>query len=45
MGITLYREYEAVMARETLFTACPLTKDEREALPDAFLSVCHRRKV
>jgi predicted nucleic acid-binding protein len=45
MGITLYREYEAVTARETLFTACPLTKDEREALPDAFLSVCHGRKV
>jgi predicted nucleic acid-binding protein len=45
MGTTLFLEYEAVMARETLFTACRLTKDEREALLDAFLSVCHWQKV
>jgi hypothetical protein len=29
------------MARETLFARCHLTNNEREALLDAFLSVCH----
>ncbi len=45
MGTTLFLEYEAVMTRETLFTTCHLTKGEREALLDAFLSVCHWQKV
>jgi len=33
------------MAREELFATCRLTKAEREALLDAFLSVCHWQKV
>lgn len=45
MGTTLFLEYEAVMTRETLFTTYHLTKGEREALLDAFLSVCHWQKV
>lgn len=40
MGTTLFLEYEALMAREVLFAGCPLTPVEREALLDAFLSVC-----
>jgi len=45
MGTTLFLEYEAIMAHETLFASCRLTKDEREALLDAFLSVCYWQKV
>jgi putative PIN family toxin of toxin-antitoxin system len=45
MGTTLFLEYEAVMACETVFATCHLTKDEREALLDAFLAVCHWQKV
>ena len=45
MGTTLFLDYEAVMARETLCTICHLTREEREALLDAFLSVCHWQKV
>jgi putative PIN family toxin of toxin-antitoxin system len=45
MGTTLFLEYEAVMAREPLFASCHLTNNEREALLDAFLSVCHWQKV
>jgi putative PIN family toxin of toxin-antitoxin system len=45
MGTTLFLEYEAVMAREPLFAGCHLTNNEREALLDAFLSVCHWQKV
>jgi hypothetical protein len=33
------------MARETLFATCHLTREEREVLLDAFLSVCHWQKV
>ena len=33
------------MARDTLFATCRLTKDERAALLDAFLSVCHWQKI
>jgi predicted nucleic acid-binding protein len=45
MGTTLFLEYEAVMARESLFATCRLTSEEREALLDAFLSVCHWQRV
>jgi putative PIN family toxin of toxin-antitoxin system len=45
MGTTLFLEYEAVMAREMLFATCHLTREEREVLLDAFLSVCHWQKV
>jgi predicted nucleic acid-binding protein len=45
MGTTLFLEYEAVMAREMLFAACHLTMEERKALLDTFLSVCHWQKV
>jgi putative PIN family toxin of toxin-antitoxin system len=40
MGTALFTEYEDLLARETLFEGCPLDSDEREALLDAFLSVC-----
>jgi putative PIN family toxin of toxin-antitoxin system len=45
MGTTLFLEHEAVMARETFFATCDSTKGEREALLDAFLSVCHWQRV
>jgi putative PIN family toxin of toxin-antitoxin system len=45
MGTALFLEYEAVMDREALFARCQLTKEERETLLDAFLSVCHWQKV
>jgi hypothetical protein len=45
MGTTLFLEYEAIMDREALFVTCQLTKEEREALLDAFLSVGHWQKV
>ncbi len=44
MGTTLFLEYEAIMAREMLFAACHLTREERETLLDAFLSVCRWQK-
>lgn len=33
------------MARGMLFAACHLTREERKALLDAFLSLCHWQKV
>ena len=45
METTEFLEYEAVMAREILFAACHLTREERKALLDAFLSACHWQKV
>jgi predicted nucleic acid-binding protein len=45
MGTTLFLEDEAVMVREPPFAGCHLTNDEREALRDVFLSVCHWQKV
>ena len=40
MGTALYIEYESLLARDDLFSACILTKKEREELLNAFLSVC-----
>lgn len=40
MGEKLFTEYEAVLRRPGLFRTSPLSADEREALLDAFLSVC-----
>jgi len=40
MGVTLFSEYEAVISRSTLFKNSPLSKNERNALLDAFMSVC-----
>ena len=45
MGTALFVEYESVMAREELFETCPLSRDEREVLLDAFLSVCRWHTV
>jgi putative PIN family toxin of toxin-antitoxin system len=36
----LFLEYEDVFAREEIFTASRLSRADREALLDAFLSVC-----
>ncbi|BCX88914.1 conserved hypothetical protein [Methylomarinovum tepidoasis] len=40
MGTALFLEYESLLQREEVFAACPLEPGEREALIDAFLSVC-----
>jgi putative PIN family toxin of toxin-antitoxin system len=45
MGTALFVEYESVMAQEELFETCLLSRDEREALLDAFLSVCQWQTV
>ena len=39
VGEALFAEYEDLMARSNLFVDSPLTKNEREDLLDAFLSV------
>lgn len=45
MGTALFLEYESVLARDHLFANCRLNRDEREALFDAFLSVCQWQTV
>jgi putative PIN family toxin of toxin-antitoxin system len=40
MGEKLFNEVESVMGRADLFRGCSLTAPEREALVEAFLSVC-----
>lgn len=40
MSNALFLEYEAVLAREELFTAASITSRDRAALLDAVLSVC-----
>jgi len=45
MGTALFLEYESVLARDHLFATCRLNRDEREALFDAFLSVCQWQTV
>ena len=40
MSNALYLEYEAVLARDNLFTAASISPDDRVALLDAVLSVC-----
>jgi putative PIN family toxin of toxin-antitoxin system len=45
MGTALFLEYESVLAREQLFVNCRLDRDEREALLNAFLSVCQWQTV
>ena len=41
MGTALYLEYESLLTRDDLFKECILSRSEREALLNAFLSVCH----
>ncbi len=38
-------EYEAVLARESLFAGTPLNADEREQLFDSVLSVCRWTRI
>jgi putative PIN family toxin of toxin-antitoxin system len=45
MGEALFAEHEAVLARETLFARCPLSRAEREALLDAHLRVCRWTRI
>ena len=45
MGTMLFLEYEAGMARDALFAVCHLTNNEREALLEAFPSVCPWQKI
>ena len=45
MGAALIDEYEDVLSRAALFEKCVLTAKEREALLDAFLSVCRWTRI
>lgn len=45
MGASLFAEYEDVMSRSELFQSSPLAADEREAVLNAFLSVCRWTRV
>jgi uncharacterized protein len=40
MGAALFTEYESLLSRERLFEHCRLNAQEREAVLNAFLSVC-----
>ena len=40
MGTSLYLEIEDVLRRSELFSTCPISDKDREALFRAFLSVC-----
>jgi uncharacterized protein len=40
MGAALFAEYESLMSRKSLFAGCSLSSHQRDALLDAFLSVC-----
>ena len=40
IGAALFTEYQAVMARASLFRRCSLTKAERETLLNVFYRVC-----
>ena len=45
IGAALFSEYEDVMHRDTMFLGCRLNHAERDALLDAFLSVCRWTRV
>jgi putative PIN family toxin of toxin-antitoxin system len=40
MGAALLAEYESLLSRQALFQGCPLDGTQREAVFNAFLSVC-----
>jgi len=40
MGAALFAEYESLLSREALFRRCLLDSTQREAVLNAFLSVC-----
>lgn len=40
MGTALFAEYESLLSREALFRGCLLDRGQRDAVFDAFLSVC-----
>lgn len=45
IGTALFLEYESVLTRAHLFANCRLNSDERDALFNAFLSVCQWQPV
>ena len=45
MGTALFLEYESLMKRDKLFKECLLSRQEREDLFDAFLSVCRWQTI
>lgn len=45
MGVALYNEYEAVLARESLFYESRLSAPERSELLNAFLAKCRWTRV
>jgi predicted nucleic acid-binding protein len=38
ISVALFTEYEDVLSRDALMAKCPLTREERDSLFDAFLS-------
>lgn len=45
MGSALFLEHEAVLARDALFTACRLTRQERSELLDIYLAGCEWTRI
>lgn len=45
MGPALFAEYESLLGRETVFSGSPLSATQREAVFDAFLSVCRWTRI
>ena len=45
MGASLFAEYEDLVSRTDLFRTSPLAANEREAVLNAFLSVCRWTRV
>jgi putative PIN family toxin of toxin-antitoxin system len=45
MGETLFREFEAVLARDALFVNSRLNAQERNALLDSYLALCEWTRV
>ena len=45
MGAALFFEYEAVLARESLFAGTPLNARERGQMFDAVLNVCRWTRI
>lgn len=45
MGTALFLEYESVITRDDLFQDCRLSPEERDALLNAFLSVCQWQTI
>jgi uncharacterized protein len=45
VGQALFAEYEAAIAKESLFEKCPLTERERQEILDALLATCRWTRI